>query len=91
MVPMKMIDRRFRIETPAFDGLFKEVQGSQRERSDGSWDYGLTFIFPRPPLITVKRPAQLRANSEGGCHRCTGLPDTGTCGYSSSELALKIL
>jgi hypothetical protein len=27
----------------------KRFRAHERERSDGSWDYGLTFIFPRPP------------------------------------------
>jgi len=47
MVPMKTIDRRFGIETPAFDGLFKEVQSSRARAF--RWFLGLRadFYFPK--------------------------------------------
>jgi hypothetical protein len=48
------------IETPAFTAGLKRFRARERERSDGSWDYGLTFIFPRPPQKTGTARRELR-------------------------------
>jgi hypothetical protein len=71
--------------------LLKRFRDLERERSDGSWDYGLTFIFPSPPLIAVKRPARLGVDSYLNCRQHAEPPNTDVCTHPSSELGLKIL